>query len=214
MCTEKLAKAYYRTDLRTGHAAFRRFLTDLPLNTGAVKPLGFADLAGLTRWQGSVAPIVGAIEDLAPPIADRLGLPNPEYPWPRGAETNAPADHSFQAEVYAPLDAQARSGEPPFLTILARMVRTMQTAGWHLCMHLHFESDDSQGDSRQLRRGRSRAAAAPPRGDASNPHAVHLFSAVAACSARPATHPFRPASSRDTMTGLEFLRRRSPESHP
>jgi hypothetical protein len=75
MCTEKLAKAYYRTDPRTGHAAFRRFLTDLPLNPGAVVPLGFANTAGLTRWEGSVTAIVGAIEDLAPQIADRKGLP-------------------------------------------------------------------------------------------------------------------------------------------
>jgi hypothetical protein len=132
MCTEKLAKAYYRTDPRTGHAAFRRFLTDLPLNAGAVAPLGFADTAALTRWEGSVNAVVGAIEDLAPQIADRKGLPNPEYPWPRGAETSAPADYSFQSEVFALLDAQRHSGEPPFLAILGRMVQTMQSAGWHL----------------------------------------------------------------------------------
>ncbi len=131
MCTEKLAKAYYRVPPR-GHAAFRRFLTDLLLNPGAVAPLGFADAAGLTRWGGSVRSIVGAIEDLAPQIADHKGLPNPEYPWPRGAETDAPADHLFQAEVYSLLDAQARSGEPPFLVVLGKMVGTMQPGGWHL----------------------------------------------------------------------------------
>ena len=134
MCTEKLAKAYYRTDPdpRSGHAAFRRFLTDIPVNSRIVGPLGFADLAALTRWQGSVNALVGAIEDLAPPIADRRNLPNPEYPWPRRAEMTAPVDYSFQAEVYAFLDAQAQSGQPPFLTILARMVETMHSAGWHL----------------------------------------------------------------------------------
>jgi len=82
MCTEKLSKAYYKTDLRTGHAAFRRFLTDLPGNPNAIRPLGFATIADLTQWEGSVKPIVGAIEDLAPSIADAKGLPNPEYPWP------------------------------------------------------------------------------------------------------------------------------------
>ena len=132
MCTEKLAKAYYRTDPRTGHAAFRRFLTDLPLNFSAVAPLGFADIARLTRWEGSVSAIVGAIEDLAPQIADRKGLPNPEYPWPRGAEIHAPVDYPFTTEVYALLDAQGQSGEPPFLTILEKMVTTMQLGGWHL----------------------------------------------------------------------------------
>lgn len=134
MCTEKLAKAYYRTDPapRGGHAAFRRFLTDLPANPAATPSLGFVDLAALTRWQGSVSPLVGAIEDLAPSIADRKNLPNPEYPWPRGAEVTAPMDHSFRVEVYALLEAQARSSEPPFLAILGRMVDTMQSAGWHL----------------------------------------------------------------------------------
>ncbi len=127
MCTEKLAKAYYAVPPRT-HDAFRRFLKGLPLNARAVAPLGFADLAGLTRWEGSVTPIVGAIEDLAPQLADRKRLPNPEHPWPRGAETTAPADYSFRAEVYTLLDVQARSGEPPFLTVLGRMVDTMQSA--------------------------------------------------------------------------------------
>jgi hypothetical protein len=132
MCTEKLAKAYYTTATRAAHAAFRQFLRDLPSNAAAVAPLGFADLAGLTRWEGSVSSIVGAIEDLAPAIADRKALPNPEYPWPRNAERNAPADYKFQVEVYSLLEVQARSGEPLFLTILGRMVSTMQSAAWHL----------------------------------------------------------------------------------
>jgi hypothetical protein len=132
MCTEKLAKAYYQTDLRSGHAAFRRYLTDLPLNTGAIAPLGFPDLARLTLWQGSVMPIVGAIEDLAPAIADRLGLPNPEYPWPRTAPVHAPRDHSFRVEVFTLLDAQAAGGQPPLLDVLGRMVETMQSGRWHL----------------------------------------------------------------------------------
>jgi hypothetical protein len=133
MCTEKLAKAYFPAALpRDNHAAFRTFLRDLPSNPGAAIPLGFQDLAGLTRWEGTARMLVGAIEDLAPSIADRKGLPNPEYPWPRGAETYAPADYPFQAEVYTLLDAQAQSGEPPFLTVLGRMVDTMQSAKWHL----------------------------------------------------------------------------------
>lgn len=107
MATEKLAKADYQAALhRSGRAAFRRLLTDPPNNPGAIAPLGFADLASLTRWQGSVSLIVGAIEDLAPQIADHRGLPNPEYPWPRGTENQAPVDYSFQTEVYSLLDAQ------------------------------------------------------------------------------------------------------------
>lgn len=81
---------------------------------------------------GSSRNIVGAIEDLAPSIADKKGLPNPEYPWPRGAETSAPADYQFNTEICSLLDAQARSGEPAFLTVLERMLRTIQSAAWHL----------------------------------------------------------------------------------
>lgn len=132
MCTEKLAKAYYSTNYPTGHAAFRRFLTDLPINPRAVKPLHFSAVADLTRWLGSVKPITDAIEDLAPAIADNKGLPNPEYPWPKQNPTVAPADYSFGAEMYTLLDAQAQSGEPPFLIVLERMVRTMQSAPWNL----------------------------------------------------------------------------------
>ncbi len=133
MCTEKLAKAYYPAALpRDSHAAFRRFLTDILVNPAASAPLGFADMAALTLWQGSVWPLVAAVEDLAPSIADRKHLANPEYPWPRGAETHAPADHSFQAEVYTRLDIQESSGQPRFLVILGKMVNTMQSSAWHL----------------------------------------------------------------------------------
>ena len=133
MCTEKLAKAYFQTTpSRDGHAAFRRFLTELLANSNMLTPLGFATTAELTRWQGSVTSIVGAIEDLAPSIADRKNLPNPEYPWPRDAPTVAPVDHPFTTEVYIHLDAQALCGEPPFLTILGRMVETMRSSAWHL----------------------------------------------------------------------------------
>jgi len=133
MSTEKLSKAYYQmTPVRGGHAAFRRFITDLPTNPNSIRPLGFLTAADLTRWQGSVEIIVDAIEDLAPSIADRKNLPNPEYPWPRANPTTAPADHSFTAEIYAHLATQARCGEPPFLTVLGKMVDTMQFAAWHL----------------------------------------------------------------------------------
>lgn len=133
MCTEKLAKAYYTvTPPRVRHNAFRRFLTDLPSNPNAVAPLQFANVAALTMWQGSVSTLVGAIEDLAPAIADRLHLPNPEYPWPRNAETDAPVDHLFQAEIYTRIATQAVSGQPLFLEVLGRMVATMQSSAWHL----------------------------------------------------------------------------------
>lgn len=132
MCTEKLSKAYYPVDLYAGHKAFRRLLTDLPQNQKALAPLGFKMLGDLTRWAGSVKPIVDAIEDLAPAIADAKGLPNPEYPWPKANPAIAPADHSFTAEIFNLLDAQALSGEPRFLRVLENMVITMQSAAWHL----------------------------------------------------------------------------------
>ncbi len=132
MCTEKLAKAYYPAPPsgRISHNAFRQFLTHLPSNARAFKPLGFADLAGFTRWQLSVTTLVGAIEDLAPALAGNG--PNPEYPWPRNAPTNAPADHSFQNEIYNLLHAQTTGSKQPFLVILGRMVETMRSKAWHL----------------------------------------------------------------------------------
>lgn len=132
MCSEKLAKAYFPTDPRTGHAAFRSFMRDLLTNARAIMPLGFASTAELTRWGHSVRYVVGAIEDLAPAIADKKNLPNPEYPWPKPNPTTAPADYPFTTEVYVHLNAQQRSGEPPFLRVLGRMIETMQTYQWHL----------------------------------------------------------------------------------
>jgi len=132
MCTEKLAKAYFRTNPPKGHEAFRSFHRDLLLNPKCLASLGFASTSDLTRWQGSVKPIVDAIEDLAPSIADRKKLPNPEYPWPKSNPIIAPVDHSFTPDIFTHLTTQACSGEPPFLTILGRMVDTMQSAGWHL----------------------------------------------------------------------------------
>jgi hypothetical protein len=132
MSTEKLSKAYYQRELGTGHAAFRSLLRDLPGNPKALDPLGFSTTADLTRWAGSVKPIVDAVEDLAPAIADREGLPNPEYPWPKANPTTAPVDYAFAVEVFSHLDKQEVSGEQLFLTVLDKMVRTMQVAAWHL----------------------------------------------------------------------------------
>lgn len=132
MCTEKLSKAYYQTDPGTGHAAFRRLLAHLPQNPKVLAPLGFSTVASLTRWSASVKAIVDAIEDLAPAIADRKGLANPEYPWPKSAPAVAPVDHSFTAEIFNLLDAQALSPEPLFLCVIGKMVQTMQLSAWHL----------------------------------------------------------------------------------
>lgn len=132
MATEKLAKAYYKSPMRNTHDAFRRFMNDLPSNPKALVPLEFLDLAALTSWQGSVISIVDAIEDLAPAIADKKGLPNPEYPWPKSAPSFAPVDYNFDTEVYSKLDIQAKSGHPPFLRVVNRMIRTMCSHSWHL----------------------------------------------------------------------------------
>jgi len=104
----------------------------MPLNPAVLAPLGFADLASFTLWSGSSAALVGAIEDLAPAIADVKHLPNPEYPWPRGVEAHAPVDYLFQVEIYDLIDAQLASGQPAFLDILEQMVATMQATPWHL----------------------------------------------------------------------------------
>lgn len=131
MCTEKLAKAYFLANPPGGHAAFRQFLRSLLTNGTAVGPLGFSSSGDLTRWVNTAVPVGDALEDLAPALADRAGLPNPEYPWPKAAPVTAPVDHPFVVEVYSRLATQARSGEPPFLEIFGRMVETLPQ-GWHL----------------------------------------------------------------------------------
>ena len=125
MATEKLAKAYFQT-LPKKHLGLMKLLTALSTNTKAVTPLEFASLADLDAWVRSVAAVGDAVEKLAPACAG-VG-PNPEYPWPPGAETTAPADHSFQAELFAKLAAQAGSGRPPFLEVMQRMMVTL--ASW------------------------------------------------------------------------------------
>ncbi|MBX9585339.1 MAG: hypothetical protein K2X87_33955 [Gemmataceae bacterium] len=131
MCTEKLAKAYYPDGAApTGHAAFRLFARDLPRNPAASTALGFASVGDLTRWLGAAQPVVGAMEDLAPSIADKVGKPNPEYPYPRGNPVNSPAEYPFAVEVYSHLDTHARATGRPFLTVLELMVATLPS--WHL----------------------------------------------------------------------------------
>lgn len=126
MCTEKLAKAYF-TAPPTGHAAFRKLRLDLSTNPRAVKPLGFSNVAELTRWLATreVENVVNALEDLAPQFADQKKLPNPEYPWPRGLEIQAPASYPFRTEVLDVLNAQVQNEQQPFLDVLARMVPTL-----------------------------------------------------------------------------------------
>lgn len=133
MCTEKLAKAYFNDAGRPrNHAAFRRMFTSLLTNPNAIIPLRFPSVVEFVAWIVSVQPIVDALEDLAPSIADRLNLPNPEYPWPKNNPVTAPIDHPFTTEVFNPLNAQAGSGQPDFLTILGRMIETMHSTNWHL----------------------------------------------------------------------------------
>ena len=135
MCTEKLAKAYFNdTGRPRGHAAFRTMFLSLRTNRNAVVPLQFPSVVALVHWITSVQPVVDALEDLAPAIADRAAVPkpNPEYPYPRANPITAPADYTFTAEVYSLLEAQRRSGLPPFLAVLGRMIATMRTVSWHL----------------------------------------------------------------------------------
>ena len=75
MCTEKLAKAYYQVPRRSTHDAFVTFLGDLQTNTRAVAPLGFIDIAALTRWENSVRRIAQAIENLRPRLPIRMDYP-------------------------------------------------------------------------------------------------------------------------------------------
>jgi hypothetical protein len=101
MVTEKLAKAYF---WRTGappprnHAGFVQFLRSLGGVPQArrqlvASTLGFTLFADLQMWINSILPLAYDLERLAPALAN--DGPNPEYPWPHIAPTNAPVHFSF-----------------------------------------------------------------------------------------------------------------------
>ena len=103
MSTEKLSKAYL---WRSGHAppkkhtGFIRFLKALLDRRSAdlervSKTLGFGRPEDLDKWVSSpsIQTLAYWLQDLAPAIA--IDRPNPEYPWPHGAPTECPAEHSF-----------------------------------------------------------------------------------------------------------------------
>ena len=122
MSTEKLAKAYFTT-LPKKHHGLMKLLTALSTNSRAAVFLGFGSLADLDRWVTSVAAVADAVESLAPACAG--ARPNPEYPWPPGAEVTAPVDYPFEVEFFAKLRAQSSSGQLPFLEMTQRMMSTL-----------------------------------------------------------------------------------------
>jgi hypothetical protein len=133
MCTEKLAKAYFDDSRpKSSHAVFRNMFKSLRTNSRAILPLNFPSVVEFVQWIVAVQPIVDGLEDLAPSIADKLSRANPEYPYPKDDPINAPADHTFVAEMYAHLVAHEHSGQPFFLTVLDRMLGTMRADAWHL----------------------------------------------------------------------------------
>ncbi len=103
MVTEKLGKAYFwRTGKppRKSHASFVKFLQALddrpePDRTRIAKALGFNRAHDLENWIPTITPLAYDLERLAPALAGDDG-PNPEYPWPRLAPTEAPVLYEFE----------------------------------------------------------------------------------------------------------------------
>jgi hypothetical protein len=96
MATELLGKAYaWKHGRRANtHRAFVGFLRNLSTNRMAQKQLGFEGRN--ENWEHLIRKSVllaKRIENLAPALA--LDAPNPEYPWPRDAPEDAPAEHRF-----------------------------------------------------------------------------------------------------------------------
>jgi hypothetical protein len=103
MATEKLAKAYF---WRTGsppwksHVGLRQFLLRLATARTSerqriVEALAFKRFDDFQAWNRAIAPLAYGLERLAPALAQCDG-PNPEYPWPHSAPTQAPVDYEFQ----------------------------------------------------------------------------------------------------------------------
>jgi hypothetical protein len=118
MATELLGKAFdwhKGPPVKLSHRAFVKFLKSLETNKVARKQLGYenknAKWAQLIRKGMSLAE---QIEDLAP--ANAGDNPNPEYPWPRGSPTNAPAEFLFPLWV----ELTATAGRQ-FLDLLSKL---------------------------------------------------------------------------------------------
>jgi hypothetical protein len=102
MITEKLGKAYFwRAGVppRKSHASFVRFLQALddrpdPARARIAELLGFGRPHDLENWIPTITPLAYELERLAPSLAGDTG-PNPEYPWPRMAPTDAPVSYEF-----------------------------------------------------------------------------------------------------------------------
>ncbi len=96
MATEMLGKAYlWKHGLpKSTHRAFVGFLKSLAKNRKAQKQLGYEKRN--ESWKRSIQKsleLAQRIEDLAPALA--LDAPNPEYPWPRAAPAETPAEYTF-----------------------------------------------------------------------------------------------------------------------
>lgn len=97
MATELFGKAHaWKHGPRANtHRAFVGFLRSLSTNRKAQKQLDFEGRN--ENWEHLIRksiPLAQGIEDLAPALAQ--DGPNPEYPWPRDAPQNAPAEHAFE----------------------------------------------------------------------------------------------------------------------
>jgi hypothetical protein len=102
MVTEKLGKAYFWRSgkaPRKSHASFVRFLQALddrpdPDRSRIAGCLGFGRAQDLENWIPTITPLAYDLERLAPALAGDNG-PNPEYPWPRTAPSDAPVNYQF-----------------------------------------------------------------------------------------------------------------------
>lgn len=102
MATEKIAKAYF---WRSGspppkdHAGFVQYLRFLGQTRQSDRErignlFSFTRFGDFQKWIRAVLPMAYDLEHLAPTLAK--DGPNPEYPWPHKAPTNAPVHHKFE----------------------------------------------------------------------------------------------------------------------
>jgi hypothetical protein len=109
MCTEKLAKAYFKqninTNVQASHAWFVPFMRAIQMDSRVRNSFGYRHDASFIGYIRSLMPLAYAVERMAPNLAGEG--PNPEYPFPRSNPTIAPIEYDFQLWH----DIQERAGK-------------------------------------------------------------------------------------------------------
>jgi hypothetical protein len=105
MATEKLGKAYQWSSgspPARSHAGFVQFMRQLgsvprDQRDAIAATFNFTRFRDFQAWINAILPLAYELQRLAPALAN--DGPNPEYPWPQEAPTEAPVTYEFPLSV-------------------------------------------------------------------------------------------------------------------